>query len=174
MIAPSTMSQMSESETRSRRNSSGMIVHVALAALPMASVRCPVGRPIVTPKYQRPVVFASSIRRFTNSTPTCRAVSNPRVETESGSQRSLSIVFGTSATRIAPSVARSIAAELRTRSSPPIVTSASMLSLRSAATAFSKVAASRVMSAREVPRRTPPSRCMRDTSSIVISCCSSV
>ena len=46
-----------------------MIVHVALTALPMPSVKCPVGRPIVTPKYQRPVVFASSMRLFTMPTP---------------------------------------------------------------------------------------------------------
>ena len=56
-------------------NSSGMIVQVALAALPMPSVRWPVGRPIVTPRYQRPVVLASSMRFFTMPTPAWRAVS---------------------------------------------------------------------------------------------------
>jgi hypothetical protein len=53
----------------------GMIVQVALTALPMPSVKWPVGRPIVTPRYQRPVVFASSMRLFTMPTPVCRAVS---------------------------------------------------------------------------------------------------
>ena len=50
-------------------NSSGMIVHVALTAFPIPSVKCPVGRPIVTPKYQRPVVLASSMRFLTMPTP---------------------------------------------------------------------------------------------------------
>ena len=56
-------------------NSSGMIVQVALAALPMPSARWPVGRPMVTPRYQRPVVLASSIRFFITPTPAWRAVS---------------------------------------------------------------------------------------------------
>jgi len=60
---------MAESEISPSGNSSGMIVHVALAALPMPSVKCPVGRPIVTPRYQRPVVFESSMRLFTIPTP---------------------------------------------------------------------------------------------------------
>ncbi len=81
-----------------------MMVQVALAALPMPSVRWPVGRPIVTPRYQRPVVFASSIRRWTSWTPTWRAVSKPSVETESGSERSLSIDLGTCTTLMAPFV----------------------------------------------------------------------
>ena len=44
-------------------------VSVAPAALPMPSARCPAFRPIATTKYQRDVVFASTIRFLTISTP---------------------------------------------------------------------------------------------------------
>ena len=60
-------------------NSSGMSVSVAPAALPMPSARCPAFRPMATTKYQREVVFASTIRFLTISTPMCRAVWKPKV-----------------------------------------------------------------------------------------------
>ena len=50
-------------------NSSPIIVSVAPADLPMPSARCPALRPIVMTKYQRDVVFASTIRFLTISTP---------------------------------------------------------------------------------------------------------
>ena len=82
------------------------------------------------------------------------------------------MLFGTWTTRMP--VREAIAAALRTMSSPPMQTSASIFSLLSAATVLSKLSALSVMSRRDVPRRTPPSTWMRDTSSMVSSCCSSV
>ena len=46
-----------------------MSVSVAPAALPMPSARWPALRPIAMTKYQRDVVFASTIRFLTISTP---------------------------------------------------------------------------------------------------------
>ena len=60
-------------------NSSGMIVNVAPAALPIPSARCPAVRPMATTKYHRDVVFASVMRFRTTSTPTDRAVWYPKV-----------------------------------------------------------------------------------------------
>ena len=68
---------------------------IAPAAFPIPSARCPALRPIVTTKYQREVVSASTIKLFTSSTPMWRAVWNPNVSTWGGRSRSLSIVFGT-------------------------------------------------------------------------------
>jgi hypothetical protein len=65
-------------------NSSPISVSVAPAALPMPSARCPALRPIAMTKYQRDVVFASTIRFLTISTPTCRAVWKPKVSTSRG------------------------------------------------------------------------------------------
>ena len=50
-------------------NSSPIIVNVAPAALPMPSARCPALRPIAMTKYHREVVFASTMRFLTISTP---------------------------------------------------------------------------------------------------------
>ncbi len=50
-------------------NSSPISVIVAPAALPIPSARCPALRPIAMTKYQRDVVFASTIRFLTMSTP---------------------------------------------------------------------------------------------------------
>ncbi len=75
MMAPSTMSQMSEKAIVSRStNSSPMMVSVAPAALPMPSARKPALRPIATTANQRLVERASSIKFCTSSTPTWRAV----------------------------------------------------------------------------------------------------
>ncbi len=62
-------------------NSSGIRVSVAPAALPMPSARWPALRPMAMTKYQREVVFASTIRFLTMSTPMCRAVWKPNVST---------------------------------------------------------------------------------------------
>jgi hypothetical protein len=85
---------------------------------------------------------------------------------------SLSMLFGTCTTLMA--VRAAMAAALRTMSSPPMQTTASIFSLLRAATVLSKLSALSVMSRRDVPRSTPPSRWMRETSSMVSSCCSSV
>ncbi len=55
-------------------NSSGMRVMVEPAALPMPRARWPALRPMAMTKYHREVVFASTIRFFTRSTPMWRAV----------------------------------------------------------------------------------------------------
>ena len=70
-IAPTSVSTIVERRTLLPRNSSGMSVSVAPAALPMPSARWPAFRPMATTKYQRPVVLASTIRLWTISTPTC-------------------------------------------------------------------------------------------------------
>jgi hypothetical protein len=57
---------------------------------------------MATTKYQCDVVWASTIRFLTMSTPTWRAVWNPKVSTYEGRSRSLSIVFGTWTTRTRP------------------------------------------------------------------------
>ena len=62
-------------------NSSGIIVSVAPAALPMPSARWPALRPIAITKYHRDVVLASTIRFLTMSTPMWRAVWKPKVST---------------------------------------------------------------------------------------------
>ena len=103
MIEPMMMSHSSSRVTGVPRNSSGMTVSVAAAALPMPRARCPAARPMLTTRYQREVVRASSARLRTICTPSCRAVSKPKVGVEPGSGRSLSMVLGTCATRIFPS-----------------------------------------------------------------------
>ena len=50
-------------------NSSVISDSVVPAPLPMPSARCPAFRPIATTKYQREVVFASTIRFLTISAP---------------------------------------------------------------------------------------------------------
>ncbi len=62
MIAPRRMSHSSSSVTGRPRNSSGMMVSVAAAALPMPRARWPAARPMLTIRYQREVVRASSAR----------------------------------------------------------------------------------------------------------------
>ena len=57
MIAPSKTSMTWSSRMRPLPNSSGMIVSVAPAALPMPSARWPALRPMATIRYQRPVVL---------------------------------------------------------------------------------------------------------------------
>ena len=68
MIAPASVSTTVFSGVGGA-NSSATSVSVAPAALPMPSARWPVLRPIATTKYQRDVVFASTIRFLTISTP---------------------------------------------------------------------------------------------------------
>jgi len=67
-----------------------------------------------------------------------------------------------------------MAAALFTMSSPPMQTRASISSLLSAASVLSRLSGSRVTSRRDEPSNTPPSRWMREHSSIESSCCSSV
>ena len=69
MIAPASVSTIALSRTGLPENSSGIIVSVAPAALPMPSARWPALRPIAITKYQREVVLASTIRFLTISTP---------------------------------------------------------------------------------------------------------
>ena len=69
MIAPTSVSTMALSGIGCPANSSGIIVSVAPAALPIPSARCPALRPIAITRYQREVVFASTIRFLTISTP---------------------------------------------------------------------------------------------------------
>jgi hypothetical protein len=59
-------------------------------------------RPIVMTKNQWFAVSASTMRFSTSPTPRCRAVWKPNVSTCAGRSRSLSIVFGTWATRMRP------------------------------------------------------------------------
>ena len=101
MIAPTSVSTIAWKGTRSP-NSSGTKVKVAPAALPMPRARWPALRPIEITKNQCEVVFASTMRFFTISTPTWRAVWKPKVSTCGGRSRSLSIVLGTWTTRMRP------------------------------------------------------------------------
>ena len=73
MIAPTSVSTIVRSRISRRLNSSGMRLSVAPAAA-NASARWPALRPIEITKYQRDVVFASTIRFFRMSTPRWRAV----------------------------------------------------------------------------------------------------
>jgi hypothetical protein len=86
---------------------------------------------MATTRYHRWVVIASVIRLLTSSTPTLLAVSKPKVGVPPGSGRSLSMVFGTCATRRSPWAASASRDAENAVSSPPIVTSASILSSRS-------------------------------------------
>ena len=78
MMAPASVSTTFERRT-GFSNSSETSESVAPAALPMPSARCPALRPIATTKYQREVVFASTMRFLTISTPMWRAVWKPNV-----------------------------------------------------------------------------------------------
>ncbi len=80
-IDPTRMSTSDFKRTFPSPNSSGIMVSVAPAALPMPRARWPALRPMAITKYQREVVFASTIRFFTMSTPMCRAVWKPKVST---------------------------------------------------------------------------------------------
>jgi hypothetical protein len=111
MMSTSCASRMGSSPG----NSSAIKVRVAPAALPMPRARWPAERPIATTRYHRRVVKASVIRLLTNWTPTLRAVWKPKVGAPPGSGRSLSMVFGTWATRRLPpavSASREVAAEM--------------------------------------------------------------
>ena len=152
-------------------NSSPITTRVAPADFPMPRARCPAERPMATTRYHRWVVIASVIKLLTSWTPTLRAVSKPNVGMPPGSGRSLSMVLGTCATRRpAPAVWASRDAE-NAVSSPPIVTSAPIPSVRSdsrqACSLQSGSAASwsrTVGLAREVRRIDPPRTWILDTS----------
>ena len=133
MIAPTSVSTIARNETRSP-NSSGMSVSVAPAALPMPSARWPAFRPIEITKNQCDVVLASTMRFFTISTPTWRAVWKPNVSMCGGRSRSLSMVFGTCTTRSRPPECSTSFIAENAVSSPPIVMSCVTPRLASAAT----------------------------------------
>ena len=86
---------------------------------------------MATTRYHRWVVMASVIRLLTSSIPTLLAVSKPKVGMPPGSGRSLSMVFGTCATRRPPPAAPASRDAENAVSSPPIVTSAPIPSFRS-------------------------------------------
>ena len=69
-IEPTSVSTINLSSTRCPGNSSGISDTVAPTALPMPSARWPAFLPIVTMKYQRDVVRASTSRSLTIPTPT--------------------------------------------------------------------------------------------------------
>src|SRR5215471_9405221 len=115
----------------SRGNSSAISVRVAPADFPMPMARWPAERPMATTRYHRWVVMASVIRLLTSCTPTLLAVSKPKVGVPPGRGRSLSMVFGTCATRRLPLAAAASRDAENAVSSPPIVTSASIPSFRS-------------------------------------------
>ena len=151
MIAPTSVSTRARSGILPPPNSSGISVSVVPAALPMPSARCPAFRPMAMMKYQREVVRASTIRFFTISTPTWRAVWKPKVSICGGSARSLSIVFGTWATWIRPADRSSSFIAEKAVSSPPIVISCVTLSRRRERIVFSSSCGSTVGLAREMP-----------------------
>ncbi len=134
MIAPSTMSQIAAKGTYAEANSSAITVSVAPAALPIPSARCPALRPMATTTYQRRVDRASSMRLRTSSTPAWRAVWKPNVGTCGGRGRSLSIVFGTCTTRMAPCECSPMVRDESAVSSPPIVIRCVMPACRSVST----------------------------------------
>src|SRR6266700_5861435 len=126
---------------------------------------------MATTRYHRWVVMASVIRLLTSWTPTLLAVSKPKVAAPPGSGRSLSMVFGTCATRTPPPAASASRDAENAVSSPPIVTSAPFPSFRSdsrqACSLQSGSAApeSRTVGlAREVRRIDPPWAWILDTS----------
>ena len=155
----------------SRGNSSAITVRVAPADFPMPRARWPAERPMATTRYHRWVVMASVIRLLTSWTPTLLAVSKPKVGVPPGSGRSLSMVFGTCATRRPPPAASASRDAENAVSSPPIVTSASIPSFcsdsRQACSLQSGSAASSsrtVGLAREVRMIDPPWTWILDTS----------
>ena len=126
---------------------------------------------MATTRYHRWVVMASVIRLLTSSTPTLLAVSKPNVGMPPGSGRSLSMVFGTCATRRPPPAASASRDAENAVSSPPIVTSASIPSFRSDSRQAcslqpgSAAPSSRTVGlAREVRRIDPPRAWILDTS----------
>ena len=128
---------------------------------------------MATTRYHRWVVMASVIRLLTRPTPTLLAVSKPKVGMPPGSGRSLSMVFGTCATRRAPPAASASRDAENAVSSPPIVTSASTPSFRSdSRQACSRQSGSAAPSsrtvglAREVRMTDPPRTWILDTSVI--------
>jgi hypothetical protein len=155
----------------SRGNSSAITVRVAPADFPMPRARWPAERPMATTRYHRWVVMASVIRLLTSSTPTLLAVSKPKVGVPPGSGRSLSMVFGTCATRRPPPAASASRDAENAVSSPPIVTSAPIPSFRSdSRQACSRQSGSAAPSsrtvglAREVRMTDPPRAWILDTS----------
>src|SRR5690349_8301787 len=126
---------------------------------------------MATTRYHRWVVMASAIKLLTSWTPTLLAVSKPKVGAPPGSGRSLSMVFGTCATRRPPPAAPASRDAENAVSSPPMVTSASIPSFcsdsRQACSLQSGSAASlsrTVGLAREVRRIDPPWTWILDTS----------
>jgi hypothetical protein len=105
-------------------NSSGMRVSVAPAALPMPRARCPALRPMATTKYQREVVWASTMR-FLTMRRRCGAPSGSRRCRWGGRSRSLSMVFGTWTTRRRPAAFSASCDAEKAVSSPPMVMSLS-------------------------------------------------
>ena len=155
----------------SRGNSSAITVRVAPADFPIPRARWPADRPMATTRYHRWVVMASVIRLLTSWTPTLLAVSKPKVGVPPGSGRSLSMVFGTCATRRPPPAAAASRDAENAVSSPPIVTSAPIPSFcsdsRQACSLQSGSAASSsrtVGLAREVRMIDPPWTWILDTS----------
>ena len=120
-IAPTIVSTAAASVARSG-NSSGSTANVEPAALHMPSASDPDLRPMQTTTYQRSVVRASSMMLSRMPAPTDRAVSNPKLGAYSGNGRSLSIVFGTVAKPIRPTVRSAIRAAPYVVSSPPMQT----------------------------------------------------
>jgi hypothetical protein len=126
---------------------------------------------MATTRYHRWVVMASVIRLLTSWTPTLLAVWKPKVGAPPGSGRSLSMVFGTCATRRPPPAAAASRDAENAVSSPPIVTSAPIPSFRSdsrqacSRQSGSAAASSRTVGlAREVRMTDPPRRWILDTS----------
>ena len=144
-----------------------MMVLVAPTALPMDSARCPALRPWATTKYQRWVVFASTIRFLTISTPTWRAVWKPKVLVSSGRSMSLSIVLGTWITRIFPRVFSEMICASVAVPSPPMVMSMPTPSRSRASSVRWRCSGERVGLAREMPMYEPPRKWMRLVSSMV-------
>ena len=108
--------------------------------------------------YQRAVVLASAMRLRTTSTPTERAVWNPKVSISGGRSRSLSIVLGTCATRMSPDARSLTWKALYAVSSPPMVMSLSTPFDRSESITRSRSSGSAVGFAREMPSVEPPRR----------------
>ena len=126
---------------------------------------------MATTRYHRRVVMASVIRLLTSCTPTLLAVSKPKVGAPPGSGRSLSMVFGTCATRRLPSAASASRDAENAVSSPPIVTSAPIPSFRSDSRQACSLQSGSVAPgwrtvglAREVRMIDPPSTWILDTS----------
>src|SRR5512140_3035269 len=107
------------------------------------------------------------MRFFTSSTPRWRAVWNPKVSMWAGRSRSLSMVLGTCTTRRSPPASSESFIDENAVSSPPMVISMLMPSLRIASRAACMCRESLVGLAREIPRREPPRKWSRLTFSIV-------